>query len=242
MALVALAQKGDRAAAEQLVEANTGLIWNSAKRFFNRGYEPEDLFQLGCIGFLKAVDGFDLAFGTQFSTYAVPKITGEILRFMRDDQMVKVSRGLKEKGRKIRQKRSELEQRLGRDPTVSELSEACGMEPEELAVEMATGHAESLQQACGENGLALEQTIHDDAEDRMLEHTALRLAIRSLPQKEQEVIALRYYRGYTQQKTADILHVSQVQISRLERRAIENLKVAMQESEQIVDRTPDEWL
>lgn len=231
LALVALAQRGDKAAAEQLIEENTGLIWSSARRFFNRGYEPDDLFQLGCIGFLKAVEGFDPTFGTQFSTYAVPKITGEMLRFMRDDQMVKVSRGLKEKGQRIRQKRMELEQQLGREPTVSELSKACGMEPEELAAESATGHAESLQQTCGESGTSLEHRIHDDLEERMLEHTSLRLAIRTLPQKEQEVIALRYYRGFTQQKSAEILRVSQVQISRLERRAIANLRIALQDTE-----------
>lgn len=231
LALIAKARSGDADAADLLVSGNLGLIWSAVRRFFGRGYDPDDLFQIGCIGFLKAVEGFDTSYGTQFSTYAVPKITGEILRFMRDDQMVKVGRGLKEKSMKIRQKRAELEQSLGRDPTVSELAQACGMEPEELAAEAATGSAESLQQPLTDSGFSLEQLVHDDAEERMLEHTALRLAIRALPKQEQQVIALRYYRGLTQQKAAEVLHVSQVQISRIERRAIAALRSAMRDSD-----------
>ena len=228
--LLRKAKNGDENALTRLVENNTGLIWSVVRRFFGRGYEPDDLFQLGSVGFLKAVQGFDLSYGTQFSTYAVPKITGEILRFLRDDSMVKVSRGVKERSNRIRQIRSELEQQLGREPTVGEIAEVSGFEPEEIAMaETATGYAKSLQDADAETGFSLEQIISDNTEERMLEYAALRQAIETLPEREREVIALRFYRGLTQQKTAAILRVSQVQVSRLERRAITALREQLHE-------------
>ena len=224
------ARMGDEAALSLLVEKNAGLIWSVVKRFYGRGYEQDDLFQLGSVGFLKAVKGFDPSYGTQFSTYAVPKIAGEILRFMRDDSMVKISRGVKERANRIRQMRSELEQQLGREPTVNELASFSGLEREEIAMaETATGYVQSLQEADSETGFSLEQIISDNTEDRMLEYAALRQAIVQLPQKEQEVLALRFYRGLTQQKTAQILKVSQVQVSRLERRAIQALRTLLSE-------------
>ena len=183
------ARMGDEAALSLLVEKNAGLIWSVVKRFYGRGYEQDDLFQLGSVGFLKAVKGFDPSYGTQFSTYAVPKITGEILRFMRDDSMVKISRGVKERANRIRQMRSELEQQLGREPTVNELASFSGLEREEIAMaETATGYVQSLQEADSETGFSLEQIISDNTEDRMLEYAALRQAIVQLPQKEQEVL------------------------------------------------------
>lgn len=234
LTLLQKARSGDEEALSCLVENNTGLIWSVAKRFFGRGYEPDDLFQIGSVGFLKAVQGFDLSYGTQFSTYAVPKITGEILRFLRDDNMVKVSRGLKERAAKIRQTRSVLEQKLGREPTVREIADSCGLEPEEIAAaETATGYAQSLQETDEETGFSLEQIVSDNNEDRMLEYAALRQAMEMLPQREQQVIALRFYRGLTQQNTAKILRVSQVQVSRLERRAINALR------EMMCDGSPD---
>lgn len=230
--LLQQARSGDEEALSRLVENNTGLIWSVARRFFGRGYEPDDLFQLGSVGFLKAVQGFDLSYGTQFSTYAVPKITGEILRFLRDDSMVKVSRGLKERAAKIRQTRALLEQKLGRDPTVREIAEESGLEPEEIAAaETATGYAQSLQETDEETGFSLEQIVSDNSEERMLEYAALRQAVSMLPQREQQVIALRFYRGMTQQSTAKILQVSQVQVSRLERRAISALREMIGEDE-----------
>ena len=120
--LIARSQQGDQQAKEELVEANTGLIWSVAKRFMGRGTETEDLYQLGCLGFLKAVEGFDLAYGTQFSTYAVPKIAGEIRRFLRDDGAVKVSRGIKERAAAIKTTRNQLVHALGREPTILEIS------------------------------------------------------------------------------------------------------------------------
>ena len=220
------AQTGDRDAAGKLIEENSGLIWSIAKRFFGRGVDPDDLYQLGCVGFLKAIDGFDKSFGTRFSTYAVPKISGEIRRFLRDDGTVKVSRGIKEQAAQIKSARLALEQRIGREPNISELAAETGFSPEEIAfAEVATGPAESLQKENGEDGFTLEHVLGDyTAEEKMVEHVALRAAIEKLPEKERQVVALRYYHGMTQQNCARVMHVSQVQISRLERRAVDTLR------------------
>ncbi len=224
--LLRTARKGDKNAMERLITENAGLIWSIARRFFGRGVDADDLYQLGCIGFLKAVHGYDEAFGTQFSTYAVPKISGEIRRFLRDDGAVKVSRGVKERAASIRAARGTLEQRLGREPTVSEISQETGMSPEDIAAaELATGPAESLQRENGEDGLTLEQVLGGDGqEEQLVERVALRMALEQLPQREQRVIALRFYHGMTQDAAARVLGVSQVQVSRLERRAVETLR------------------
>lgn len=220
-----LAKQGDREAAERLVEENSGLIWSIARRFFGRGVEPDDLYQLGCLGFLKAIAGFDPEFGTQFSTYAVPKISGEIRRFLRDDGTVKVSRSIKERAQHIRSARQMLEQRLGREPRVSEIALETGLTPEEIAfAETATGQTESLQRETGQEGFTLEHVLGDNGgEERMIEHIALRCAIEKLPEKERKTLYLRYFHGFTQDRTARVLNVSQVQISRLERKAIGRL-------------------
>lgn len=224
------AREGDRAASEKLVEENAGLIWSVARRFFGRGAEPDDLYQLGCVGFLKAIEGFDESFGTQFSTYAVPKIAGEIRRYLRDDGTVKVSRSIKEQAAKIRQARHMLEQRLGREVKLSELAAETGLSPEEIAyAETATEPTDSFQRESGEDGFTLELVLGDyAAEERMVEHVALRSAIEKLPERERQVIALRYYHGLTQQRCAAVLRVSQVQISRLERRAVDQLRRMME--------------
>jgi RNA polymerase sporulation-specific sigma factor len=220
------AKNGDKDAAEEMVHLNSGLIWSIARRYFGRGVDPDDLYQLGCVGFLKAVSGFDPAYGTQFSTYAVPKIAGEIRRFLRDDGSIKVSRSIKERAHTIRSAKSTLEQRLGREPTLSELSCETGVSIEEIAVaETATGAPESLQSETGDDGFTLENVLGDWCqEENLIEQVALREAIATLPQKEQMVIKLRYYRGMTQEATARVLKVSQVQVSRLERRAVEQLR------------------
>ena len=230
--LLRRAKQGDRDAAQRLVEENAGLIWSVTRRFFGRGAEPDDLYQLGCVGFLKAIEGFDESFGTRFSTYAVPKISGEIRRFLRDDGAIKVSRGIKEQAAKIRQTRLVLEQRMGREPKLSELAEATGLSAEEIALaETATGPADSFQRESGEDGFTLELVLGDyGAEERLVEHVALRAALDSLPPKEKAVIALRFFHGLTQQRCADVMHVSQVQISRLERRAIDRLRESLRES------------
>ena len=191
--LIRAAQAGDRSAAEQLVVENSGLIWSIARRYFGRGTEPDDLYQLGCVGFLKAVAGFDLSYGTQFSTYAVPKIAGEIRRFLRDDGQVKVSRSLKERAAQIHQARTRLTGTLGREPAVSELAAELGLTPEEIAMaETATGMAESIQRESGEEGFSLEDVLCTDGmEDRILESLSLRNALSHLTERERMVIDLR---------------------------------------------------
>ncbi len=229
-ALLRRAREGDREAAERLVTENAGLIWSVARRFFGRGTDPEDLYQLGCVGFLKAIEGFDESFGTQFSTYAVPKISGEIRRFLRDDGAVKVSRGVKEQAARIKKARLLLEQQFGREPRLSELAEETGLSAEDIAfAETATGPADSIHRESGEDGFTLELVLGDyGAEERMVEQVALRAAVEQLPERERQVIALRYFHGLTQQSCAKVLGVSQVQISRLERRAVEQLRKKLQ--------------
>lgn len=224
--LIALSQQGDREATQQLVSENTGLIWSVAKRFMGRGVESDDLYQLGCLGFLKAAEGFDLAFGTQFSTYAVPKIAGEIRRFLRDDGQIKVSRSVKERAASIRMARTALAQKLDREPTIQELSDITGFTPEEIAVvEAATASTRSIQQETGEEGFSLEDILSTtDTEDNMVEKIALRQAIDRLSERESMVIRLRYYHGLTQEKVSRMLSVSQVQVSRIEKRALSHLK------------------
>ena len=220
--LICRSQAGDREAGELLISENAGLIWSIAKRFLGRGTEAEDLYQLGCLGFLKAVEGFDLEFGTQFSTYAVPKIAGEIRRFLRDDGAIKVSRSLKERAAAIRTMRNQLSSALGREPSLRELAEHTGLTAEEIAVaETATQEVESIHRQCGEEGFTLENILTDtETEERMLEKLALRQAIAELPEREKSVISLRYFHGLTQDRAAKVLGVSQVQVSRIEKKAI----------------------
>ena len=227
--LIARSQAGDREATEQLVEENTGLVWAVVRRFLGRGAEPDDLYQLGCLGFLKAVEGFDLEYGTQFSTYAVPKIAGEIRRFLRDDGAVKVSRSLKEQAASIKATRSRLTAALGREPTILEISRQTGFTPEEIALaETATAATESIQKQTGEEGFSLENILTDtESEERMVEKIALRQAIEALPDREKTVIQLRYFHGLTQQRVAKVMAVSQVQVSRIEKKALEKLRELM---------------
>ncbi len=224
--LIRRSQTGDRDAKEQLVVENSGLIWSVARRYFGRGVDPDDLYQLGCVGFLKAVAGFDLEYGTQFSTYAVPKIAGEIRRFLRDDGAVKVSRGVKERAASVKMTRQRLTGRLGREPTLSELAGETGFTVEEIAMaETATASTESIQQESGEEGFTLETVLTDgNQEERLIERIALREAIDRLPERERMVIELRFFHGLTQDRTAKILGVSQVQVSRIEKKALEALR------------------
>lgn len=224
--LIRLAQAGDKQASERLVTENSGLIWSVAKRFIGRGTDTEDLYQLGCLGFLKAVDGFDLQFGTQFSTYAVPKISGEIRRFLRDDGAVKVSRSIKEQAATIKLARSQLTASLGREPTITEISEKTGFSSEEIAMaETATAATESIQRESGEDGFTLENILTDtESEEKLVEKISLRQAIEKLPEQERTVVNLRYFHGLTQERVARVIQVSQVQVSRIEKKALRNLK------------------
>ncbi len=229
-ALLEAARQGDNDACERMMEENAGLIWSVVRRYYGRGTDPEDLYQLGCMGFLKAVRGFDPGFGCQFSTYAVPKIAGEIRRFLRDDGAVKVSRSLKERAGSIRTQREKLRLELGREPTLSELSERTGLEREEIAAaEEAGAPVASLQMERGD-GLTLENLRGTEGmEEGVVERLALRTAVESLPERERQVVLLRYYRNLTQEKSARVLGVSQVQVSRIERKAIEHLRKKLEE-------------
>ena len=226
--LIALAQQGDEAAGETLITENAALVWSVARRFLGRGVEADDLYQLGCLGFIKAVEGFDLEFGTQFSTYAVPKIAGEIRRFLRDDGPVKVSRGVKERAATIYAARIRLTAELGREPTLSELAEDTCLTVEDIAAtETAAGPVASLQMETAE-GFTLESVLGENGmEDTVVERVALRAAIDSLAERERQVILLRFYKNLTQDKAAKVLGVSQVQISRIERKAMEHLRQKM---------------
>ena len=227
--MIRLAQGGDKEASETLIQENSGLIWSVARRFLGRGTEGDDLYQLGCLGFLKAVDGFDLEYGTQFSTYAVPKISGEIRRFLRDDGAVKVSRTIKEQASTIKTVRSKLTNTLGREPTVTEIAEQTGFTVEEIALaETATAATESIQRETGEDGFSLEDVLTDtQTEETMVEKISLKQAISKLSERERTVIQLRYFHGLTQQRVSTVLQVSQVQVSRIEKKALANLRLLM---------------
>ena len=224
--LIRRSQQGDKEASELLVSENSGLIWSVAKRFLGRGTEADDLYQLGCLGFLKAIDGFDLDYGTQFSTYAVPKIAGEIRRFLRDDGAIKVSRTIKEQASAIKNARNELSHSLGREPSIQEISQQTGLSAEEIAIaETATAATESIQKQTGEDGFSLENILTDtQSEETMVEHISLQQAIDRLPEREAMVIRLRYFHGLTQDRVSKVLSVSQVQVSRIEKKALASLR------------------
>jgi len=228
--LIRKSQAGDREAGETLIMENTGLIWSVAKRFIGRGTDPDDLYQLGCLGFLKAVEGFDPNFGTRFSTYAVPKISGEIRRFLRDDGAIKVSRTLKEQAMTVKLARNKLTVLLGREPQISELVDETGISAEDIALaESATSATESINKETGDDGFTLQHILSDtDTEEAMVEKISLKQAIDQLSERDAVVIKLRYYHGLTQQKVSAVLGVSQVQVSRIEKKALTTLRIMME--------------
>lgn len=229
--LLRKAHAGDREANEQFLKENSALIWSIVRRYMGRGAEAEDLYQLGALGFIKAVEGFDESYGTRFSTYAVPKIAGEIRRFLRDDGAVKVSRALKERAAFLSAEREKLRTALNREPCLSELAAATGLSSAEIAeADCATKAVDSYQQECGDSGLTLENILSDgEEEERTLTSVAVKTAMEALPEKQRAVIALRFFHGLTQQRCATILSVSQVQISRLEKKALTTLRELLQE-------------
>ena len=224
--LLQAAQNGDTSACEQAVIENNGLIWSVVRRYYGRGVDPDDLYQLGCLGFLKAIQGFDFSYGTCFSTYAVPKMAGEIRRFLRDDGSVKVSRGMKERANAIRLARDRLGHDLGREPTVGELAQATGLDAEDIAAaDLASLSVASLQEENGEEGLSLEDMLGSvGMEEELVERFSLQEAIQSLPERERMVIHLRFYKNLTQDRCSRVMGVSQVQISRIERKAVAHLR------------------
>ncbi len=230
MMLIDRAHQGDKEARDRLVLDNMGLIWSIVRRFQGRGYELEDLFQIGSIGLIKAIDKFDLTYEVRFSTYAVPMITGEIKRFIRDDGMIKVSRSLKEMNMRARTVRESLISLLGREPTVEEIAREMGASKEEVAASMEAGaEVESLYktvQKQDENGLCLMDKIEDENQDqeKLLNHMVLEGLIRELEGKEREIILRRYYENQTQTQIAKALNISQVQVSRLEKKILRQMR------------------
>ncbi|WP_026570066.1 MULTISPECIES: RNA polymerase sporulation sigma factor SigF [Sediminibacillus] len=225
--LILKSQEGDQLSRDQLVESNVRLVWSVVQRFINRGYDPDDLFQIGCIGLLKSIDKFDLSYDVRFSTYAVPMIIGEIQRFIRDDGSVKVSRSLKETGNKIRKAKDELTKAMGRGPTVSEIAEKLEISPEEVVhAQEASKLPHSIHETVYENDgdpiTLLDQIAETDT--RWFDKMALQDAIRNLEKRERLIVYLRYYKDQTQSEVAERLGISQVQVSRLEKRILQYIK------------------
>lgn len=226
--LIARSQEGDVQARELLVNSNIRLVWSVVQRFINRGYEADDLFQIGCIGLLKAVDKFDLNYDVKFSTYAVPMIIGEIQRFLRDDGTVKVSRSLKETANKVRRAKDELYKQFGRSPTIAEVAEAIGITPEEVVFAQEASRApSSIHETVFENDgdpITLIDQIADDSLGKWFDKIALREAIDKLSDREKLIVYLRYYKDQTQSEVAERLSISQVQVSRLEKRILQTIR------------------
>ena len=239
--LIGKSQSGDKEAREVLIENNLGLVHHIVKRFLGRGYDPEDLFQIGVIGLMKAIDKFDLRLEVRFSTYAVPMITGEIKRFLRDDGLLKVSRTIKEDGLKVKLARQRLQSRLHREPTLQELSEEAQLGREAIILAMEAGaEVESLNISSGqEDGSELclaahgcvgasmgsSSAVENDVEkDRLLDHMLLSQLLGELPERDRELIRMRYFQNKTQVEIAGILGISQVQVSRLEKKILREMR------------------
>lgn len=234
MQLIQQAHEGDKQARDQLVEKNMGLVWSIVRRFSTRGYEAEDLFQIGAIGLMKAIDKFDTGFQVRFSTYAVPMIAGEIRRFIRDDGMIKVSRSLKELGIKARSAREEMTEKLGREPTIQEIAGSLGASSEEVAASLEAGaQVESLYRPVGpgeEGGICLMDRIEEekDQQEELLNRMILKQLLKELKPQEREIILRRYFANQTQTQIAADLGISQVQVSRLEKRILKAMRSRME--------------
>ncbi len=233
--LLEAAREGDLNARSRIVEENTGLVRSAVKRFLGRGYEAEDLYQIGCMGLLKAVERFDTKFGVRFSTYAVPMIIGEIKRFIRDDGMIKVSRGLKELAMRAASAREILIRENGAEPTVNEIAARLNVSPEELAAALEAGARPESIDAAADNGVRNGQTIADrlecktDYECEIVNRMLVRELISEFDERERKVIILRYFKQKTQSAIAEILGISQVQVSRTEKRVLERMKAMLTE-------------
>src|SRR5690625_3903432 len=228
--LIIKSQQGNKAARDLLVERNVRLVWSVVQRFINRGYEPEDLFQIGSIGLIKSIDKFDLSYDVRFSTYAVPMIIGEIQRFIRDDGTIKVSRSLKELGNKVRIKKEALTKSLKRTPTVQEVADALDITPEEVAqAQDAVKNPHSIHETVYENGgepITLLDQISDH-DMQWFDKLTLEETIKSLEERERLIVYLRYYKDKTQSEVAERLGISQVQVSRLEKKILLEMKEQM---------------
>ena len=230
MELLLRAKNGDKEAGELLVQENLGLVGSVVKRFENRGYDRDDLFQIGAIGLMKAIEKFDFSYEVRFSTYAVPLVTGEIRRFLRDDGMMKVSRSIKESGWRVKKSREKLEQKLGRSVTMQELADDTGLSKEEIALaidatEEVTSIYQTIYQSDGSE-LYLVDKVADDApeEEELLNRLTVQQLIGMLDPKEQQIIRLRYFEGKTQCNVADTMGMTQVQVSRLEKKILQKMR------------------
>ena len=226
-------QLGDQEAKDILVERNVRLVWSVVQRFLNRGYDQEDLFQIGCIGLIKSIDKFDLSYQVKFSTYAVPMIIGEIQRFIRDDGSIKVSRSLKELGNKIRREKEALSKSFGRSPTISEIACALDVTPEEVihaedAIKQPHSIHETVYENEGDPITLLDQLAEEEADwfDKLL----ISETIKNLEPREQLIVYLRYYQDQTQAEVAKRIGISQVQVSRLEKKILKTMKQQMSQT------------
>ncbi len=228
--LIKRAQKGDMEAKNKLIMNNVGLIKSVLRGFANRGYEVDDLFQIGSIGLLKAIDKFDTSFNVKFSTYAVPMIIGEIKRFLRDDGIIKVSRSLKQTANKIKYAKESLSKKLGREPTIQELSDELNINKEEIVMAMESSfHPDYLYDVVHQddgNPLFLidKVGIEEDGEGDLIDKIVLKELLSELKERDRQVIILRYFKDKTQVEVAKLLGISQVQVSRIEKRIIEEMK------------------
>ncbi|KYP80438.1 RNA polymerase sporulation sigma factor SigF [Ferroacidibacillus organovorans] len=231
--LIEESHAGNEAARDELVVNNQRLVWSVVQRFLGRGYDPDDLFQIGCIGLLKAIDKFDLQYDVKFSTYAVPMIIGEIQRFLRDDSSLKVSRSVKETARHIRRVREDLMKQYGRQPQINEVAEAMGLTPAEVVLaQEAIRVPASIHETVFENDgdpIYLMDQIADMEQDKWFDRLALHDALTRLPERERLIVYMRFFRDKTQSEVADMLRISQVQVSRLEKRILQSIKDSLDE-------------
>ena len=230
--LLKLAKEGDQDAKEQVITQNLGLVWAVARRFIGRGYELEDLYQIGCIGLIKCVDKFDLSYDVKFSTYAVPMIAGEIKRFLRDDGMIKVSRTLKEIAYKVNRTREEILNDTGEEPKLEEVAKILNLDMEEIVASLeANVEVESIHKTVYQNDgkeMYLVDKLADekDEQEGLMNHLLVESLIASLEEHEKEIIKLRYYENKTQNQVADIIGISQVQVSRMEKKILQKMRVS----------------
>lgn len=241
--LIIEAHNGDKEARDRLVNENTGLIWSIVRRFMGRGYESEDLFQIGVVGILKAIDKFDVSYKVQFSTYAVPMITGEIKRFLRDDGIIKVSRSLKENNIKIKQFITQYIQKKGEEPSICQIEENTGISKEDIVLAMSTNiEVESIYNTVysgdGNDVYVVDKIAYGDGEqstgninngydyekEKLINHMVIEELLEWLPDSDREIIFMRYFKDMTQQEVANVLGTNQVQISRMEKRILMNLR------------------
>lgn len=227
--LITQAHKGDKSSRDRILIENTALIWSIVKRFSGRGYESEDLFQIGCIGMLKAIDRFDLGYNVSFSTYAVPLITGEIRRFLRDDGIIKISRTIKENQKLILKETEKYVEKYNEKPTIEQLAKACGLEREDVV--LATSALMPVDSIDREINQDNENTTvgsflpdHTDSEKIIVDKILIKQLLESLTKEEEKVIVLRYFKNKTQQEIAEIMGLTQVKVSRFEKKILEKLK------------------